>query len=598
MLHKSKSKKRNLFKYALVLPFLAIFLMSFNTEEVYVAIEEPIENLYINETLETKTNETISNLNLIEKENLEIKSKNNKTSIKKSILKISGTVTNTEGLGLPGVNILIDGKSSGAVTDFDGNYRIEVEKGDVLIFSYKGMVTQKIKATKKKINVVLAPNETQVTNHSNNNKIHYVDGNEIPEKEFKKIFAPNFEKIIVLNPKDAIKKYGTKGKNGAVEAFTKKNSGLLKVVQGNTAKNGEKPLIHLDGEEVSENVLNSIDANKVQYVNVIKGTKAVTKYGDKAKNGFVEIVTKKNIEKTFTTDTLTSTSPWKVTVGMNAADDDYLKTLGHIRIGHSSSNTVNFSTSLTTDSSILKSNNLFLINGKDSFKDSFSHKSYPIILVDDTVVSQKELQALNKNNIASVTILKDSDATNLYGKKAKEGVVIITTKDSDKWKTELKIGYPINSDKTKANKALLIIDGKEQEGVNIEDLDADKIESITVLKDKKASNKYGNKGKNGAIEVKSKTFTIEMNNGNKVSEAHIDEKTGLTTLSGNAVLNFKKDDIGLVLIDGKKASLKKAEKMSPDNIESIKVLKGKSAIEKYGKKGKNGVLEIITKKKN
>ena len=42
MLHKSKSKKRNLFKYTLVLPFLAMFLMGFNTEEVY--LEKVLEN--------------------------------------------------------------------------------------------------------------------------------------------------------------------------------------------------------------------------------------------------------------------------------------------------------------------------------------------------------------------------------------------------------------------------------------------------------------------------------------------------------------------------------------------------------------------------
>ena len=41
MLHKSKSKKINLIKYAFVVPFLAIFLMSFNTEDIYVDTQEP-----------------------------------------------------------------------------------------------------------------------------------------------------------------------------------------------------------------------------------------------------------------------------------------------------------------------------------------------------------------------------------------------------------------------------------------------------------------------------------------------------------------------------------------------------------------------------
>ncbi len=36
--------------------------------------------------------------------------------------------------------------------------------------------------------------------------------------------------------------------------------------------------------------------------------------------------------------------------------------------------------------------------------------------------------------------------------------------------------------------------------------------------------------------------------------------------------------------------------LKPDNVESINVLKGKTAIEKYGEKGKNGVIEIYLKK--
>ena len=53
----------------------------------------------------------------------------------------------------------------------------------------------------------------------------------------------------------------------------------------------------------------------------------------------------------------------------------------------------------------------------------------------------------------------------------------------------------------------------------------------------------------------------------------------------------------LIVIDGKEVKNKKLEDLDPNTIESVNVLKGKSAKEKYGKKGKNGVIEIITKKK-
>ena len=49
-------------------------------------------------------------------------------------------------------------------------------------------------------------------------------------------------------------------------------------------------------------------------------------------------------------------------------------------------------------------------------------------------------------------------------------------------------------------------------------------------------------------------------------------------------------------MDGKKITRKEMENIKSDQIESINVLKGKTAIDKYGEKGKDGVIEITTKK--
>ena len=57
----------------------------------------------------------------------------------------SGTVSEQQsGLPLPGVNVLIKGTSTGTTTDFDGNYQISVQDGDVVVFSYVGFTTQEI----------------------------------------------------------------------------------------------------------------------------------------------------------------------------------------------------------------------------------------------------------------------------------------------------------------------------------------------------------------------------------------------------------------------------------------------------------------------
>ena len=71
--------------------------------------------------------------------------------------KVSGTVSDNEGLPLPGATVVVSGTNSGVSTDFDGNYSIVANTGDVLSFSFVGYTTQKVKIeTNNVINVVLA----------------------------------------------------------------------------------------------------------------------------------------------------------------------------------------------------------------------------------------------------------------------------------------------------------------------------------------------------------------------------------------------------------------------------------------------------------
>ena len=92
---------------------------------------------------------------------------------------------------------------------------------------------------------------------------------------------------------------------------------------------------------------------------------------------------------------------------------------------------------------------------------------------------------------------------------------------------------------------------------------------MNVLKDKDATDKYGDKGKNGVIEVISKK-TIS-------SASFLANEEPVYVLNGKVILHeeFKKID--------------------PDSIESMSVLKDKQATDKYGDKAKYGAIEIITK---
>jgi hypothetical protein len=56
---------------------------------------------------------------------------------------------------------------------------------------------------------------------------------------------------------------------------------------------GKKPLFFLDGKEITEKEMKDIDTEKIKSINVLKGKMAIDKYGAKAKDGVVEIKTKK-----------------------------------------------------------------------------------------------------------------------------------------------------------------------------------------------------------------------------------------------------------------------------------------------------------------
>ncbi|MCT4603269.1 MAG: carboxypeptidase-like regulatory domain-containing protein, partial [Marinifilum sp.] len=63
---------------------------------------------------------------------------------------ITGTVTDTDGVPLPGVSVIIKGTSTGVATDIDGNYSLDIEQERaVLVFSFVGMLSQERNYTGK-----------------------------------------------------------------------------------------------------------------------------------------------------------------------------------------------------------------------------------------------------------------------------------------------------------------------------------------------------------------------------------------------------------------------------------------------------------------
>jgi TonB-dependent SusC/RagA subfamily outer membrane receptor len=157
---------------------------------------------------------------------------------------------------------------------------------------------------------------------------------------------------------------------------------------------------------------------------------------------------------------------------------------------------------------------------------------------------------------------------------------------------------------------LILVDGKET--TDIKHLQPDDIASFSILKDDKALELYGEKGRdgvilvttrNGKVDASEKTrFIIKKDVGEGASEKtrFIIKKDKGEGASEQATVDIKgiidectsDDKKPLVLIDGQEA---KIENIKPDDIKEVSILKDKTAIELYGEKAKDGVIIITSK---
>lgn len=135
--------------------------------------------------------------------------------------------------------------------------------------------------------------------------------------------------------------------------------------------NTASPLIIIDGEE-STTSLNEISPDQIESISVLKDVSAVNSYGEKGKNGVVLITTKNN----------------KKTIDISITVDDQSP---------------------------------IAIKGVGSIETS-------LIIIDEIISTYTDLKGLDPNQIEHISVLKDASAVNAYGEKAKDGVIIVTTK--------------------------------------------------------------------------------------------------------------------------------------------------------------------------
>ncbi|CEN41338.1 conserved exported hypothetical protein [Capnocytophaga canimorsus] len=136
--------------------------------------------------------------------------------------------------------------------------------------------------------------------------------------------------------------------------------------------------------------------------------------------------------------------------------------------------------------------------------------------------------------------------------------------------------------KTAYKEPLIIVDKKEVTLTEFNALSPENIENISILKDEKAIETYGEKAKYGVIIV-----TTKMKNA-PTSE----NKQNISTITDSSV----SVDETLVIMDGKVISHEELQAYDPNKILLVEVLKDQKSLEKYGAKDKKAVILVTTKK--
>ncbi|WP_250432965.1 SusC/RagA family TonB-linked outer membrane protein [Hanstruepera flava] len=205
---------------------------------------------------------------------------------------ISGTISDENGLPLPGVNIIVKGTTTGTQTDFDGNYTIGANTGDVLSYSFLGYTTQEMTVgAANNISFAMtvdadALDEVVITALGIKRKQdELTTANQVVKSE---------ELVQAQNP-DLVQ--GLSGKVSGLQINTT-NSGVnqstrIQLRGSRSLTQNNQALVVIDGVISNGSVLSSIDPNLIESVNVIKGANGAALYGSAGANGALIVTTKK-----------------------------------------------------------------------------------------------------------------------------------------------------------------------------------------------------------------------------------------------------------------------------------------------------------------
>ncbi len=218
---------------------------------------------------------------------------------------VSGKITDTDGLALPGVNVILKGTATGTTSDIDGNYKVSVPaNGGFLVFSFIGFATQEIEiGTQSTINVTLLGDTKQlsevvVTGYGTTLKKEFSGASvSIKSEDIGKIPATSTNQILQGQASGVLVTSSSGAPGGGVSVQIRG----LKTINGSA-----QPLYVIDGVPVvagnlqqqgfggqQQNALSGLNPQDIESIEVLKDASSTAIYGSRGANGVVLVTTKR-----------------------------------------------------------------------------------------------------------------------------------------------------------------------------------------------------------------------------------------------------------------------------------------------------------------
>lgn len=421
MLHKNRSNNRNQLKFLLILPALAIFLMSFNTKEVYINKETP-----------SHVTSTVLDLNDFESSNIEANTQTTNPVTAKNAVNKSNSQTTSKALKQDIVDYLIESTSTDNQLD------------DIITKLKAHGVTLKIKGVKRnRDNKIIS---LKIDAKSDNSNANFSIDNDSAIKTIKITYNAKDNLISIGNTDGLIhdKDYLYTHKDGVVK-FEKAGKGdNVFVYSIDKDHENDHEVIEDDGKIIIKSggkVHELKKANNQKNTFVISDDEVGKVFELKGKEGKMYNIIK--------ADTLSSDGKiFKIkgnvviqsdnkdgNVFIHSDDDNEGKVIfkSSRNTQWSDDNDEKVIIKSSTGKSLWTNDNDETIavqtigNGKSKIFISEDNDK-PLYILDDEEVTKKDIDNLDTDNIESVNVLKGKAATEKYGDKGKDGVIVVTTK--------------------------------------------------------------------------------------------------------------------------------------------------------------------------